>query len=409
MQLRGARMNLRPTAAFHSRGDLTMHLTRRLSLLAVAPLVAALTFGSTPLAAAAPPTVPAAAAQQSASLLARASAVLPSDSRAQIETTLIRAGIDTVPSGAYLRAIDPTQYQCGPTEYWSWVQQSIAGWIADDFQIIQTLGLDLFPTYDAMLFPESTSFGANGEYTRVINKTFSRMTGFWDVGAGTTKVYAMHSRMIVDAPRVSRLLQIGFGLPGADADGLAAQVAEYFAAPRFDYGNHPFFSLNAYAMTAFEVMPGLTVSRKIVMGDGILDAFRDLGYNDVAPAQLLAHEYGHQVQFSLGDVFPTEQTPEGTRRTELMADAMSSYADTHPLGLSLQWKRTRQMLAVSYSIGDCWFDYSSHHGTPNQRMRAANWGYQLQEAARPKDFIEPSRSFVAKFDDALPTLVAPDA
>lgn len=88
--------------------------------------------------------------------------------------------------------------------------------------------------------------------------------------------------------------------------------------PQYKNGDHPIFSFNSFAQTAFTFSPYGIVPAKIVMGDGIMQDFTAIGYDDVVPQAILAHEFGHQVQFQLG-VYGNVSSPEATRRTELMA------------------------------------------------------------------------------------------
>jgi predicted metalloprotease len=143
------------------------------------------------------------------------------------------------------------------------------------------------------------------------------------------------------------------------------------------------------------------------MGDGILEAYTELGFGDVAPQAILAHEFGHQVQFAIGTFDnPISSDPaENTRRTELMADAYSAYYLSHARGATMQWKRVQQFLEVFFNIGDCGFSSPGHHGTPIQRMAAAQWGYDLANNAKKQGKILTSQEFADLFDAALPSLL----
>jgi hypothetical protein len=99
---------------------------------------------------------------------------------------------------------------------------------------------------------------------------------------------------------------------------------------------------------------------------------------------------------------------EATRRTELMA-AFGTYFTTHSRGLALNAKRVLQGERTFYEVGDCSFDSPGHHGTPNQRLRAAQWGADLAASAHKQGHILPSLTVANRFDAALPALVAPDA
>jgi len=150
---------------------------------------------------------------------------------------------------------------------------------------------------------------------------------------------------------------------------------------------------------------------KIVMGDGILEAYASIGFGDVAPQAIFAHEFAHQIQFEneyfddLGKVSSAERT----RYTELMADAMAAYYLTHKRGGAMNQKRVEQFLEVFYEIGDCAFTSSGHHGTPNQRLAAAEFGFRLAADAQKQGHILTAEEFHTLFQAYYPTLIAPDA
>ena len=194
---------------------------------------------------------------------------------------------------------------------------------------------------------------------------------------------------------------------------LFRSTAEFYAdliirllkiVPQYRNGNHPIFTFNAFAQSSFTYPPVGVIPPKIVMGDGIVDAYNAIGYGDVASQAILAHEYGHQIQFQL-NLFGSEDSPEATRRTELMADSYSSYYLSHSRGASMQWKRVRQFLQVFLNIGDCGFTSNGHHGTPTQRLAAAEWGYSVADNAQKQGHILTSQNFTALFEAQLPTLV----
>lgn len=70
--------------------------------------------------------------------------------------------------------------------------------------------------------------------------------------------------------------------------------------PQYRDGNHPIFTFNAFALEGFDFPPYGTIPDKIIMGDGIIEAYTTIGYGDVAPQAILAHEFGHQIQTQLG-------------------------------------------------------------------------------------------------------------
>ncbi|WP_226343850.1 hypothetical protein [Agilicoccus flavus] len=350
---------------------------------------------------------------KAAALLAKARSVLDAKATARKTAFDAKVNIDHDPARARLiAAIDPDSYECGPTEFDTWVDRQLASFTAEDQEIFSALAVYDLPTYDALVFgSENDPAYALTSDGKALTTSFRTLQRFWDVRGDDIDLMAMHGSMLLDAGRVSRTYEVVYGVPKAAADELAALVVDYLRAPKFQGGNHPIFTLNAFAFSTYgeEFVPERTISDRIVMGDGVLRAYRDLGYGDVAPQAILAHEYGHHVQFELGMITATTvDSPETTRRTELHADASSAYFLSHPRGESMQWKRVRQFLPVYYTIGDCAFASSGHHGTPNQRLRAGTWAYELQEAARPKGKILPAATFRDLFDAQLPTIVAPD-
>jgi hypothetical protein len=325
------------------------------------------------------------------------------DSHPQYRQSILRA----------MNLIDPTE--CGPTNFDAWVGGELVGWdeVIDGagntvFDYAIGIGMLDFPTYDALLFENSSDnqyFGVNGEYTQKLTKTFKDLKRFWNIQSANIVLAAMHGNMLLDREKVIRIDKILFG------DNQA--MAEYYAdltlfllgnISQYRNGDHPIFTLNAFAQESFNFPPVGNIPAKIVMGDGIMDAYKGLGYDDVAPQAILAHEFGHQIQFQLGLFGP--YTPESTRRTELMADAYSAYYLSHARGATMQWKRVQQFLQVFFEIGDCAFSSGGHHGTPLQRMAAAEWGYQLADNAKKQGKILTSQEFAALFDAKLPELVA---
>ncbi len=155
-----------------------------------------------------------------------------------------------------------------------------------------------------------------------------------------------------------------------------------------------------------------SIPAKILMGDGILAGYDAIGFGDVAPQAVYAHEFGHQIQFAneyFGDPYATSGSfAERTRYTELMADAMSAYYLTHKRGAALNQKRVEQFLQVFFQIGDCAFADPGHHGTPNQRMAAAQFGFDLADQAQKQGHILTAEQFHALFVAAYPKLIAAD-
>lgn len=146
---------------------------------------------------------------------------------------------------------------------------------------------------------------------------------------------------------------------------------------------------------------------KVVMGDGLIAFTEDIGLANNGVDLIYAHEVGHHVQGALG-LLDQAPTPENTRRTELMADAFATYYLVHARGAAFNAKRALDAFEQSFIAGDCGFDSPGHHGTPNQRLAAAEWGASVAQE-RPRGHIESAVSVVERFDAELPIIIAPDA
>jgi hypothetical protein len=276
---------------------------------------------------------------------------------------------------------------------------------------------DLVPTYEALLFQtrdDATFFGYNGEYTQRMNKTERDVKRFWDIKSDDIQVLAMHGTVLADPSRTvpTYTSDVFLGLSQATAQTWASQVQGVMQTePTVNGGNHPLFTFNAFAVSA----PELGIPDKIVMGDGILDGYKAIGFDDVALPAIFAHEFGHHIQYERGyfDELPPGSVPatvdgaELTRYTELMADAFSAYYLTHSRGASLNRKRVAEFLQVFFEIGDCGFTSPSHHGTPVQRMRAAQFGFDVADQAQKQGHILTADQFHALFVAQYTSFVAP--
>jgi hypothetical protein len=318
------------------------------------------------------------------------------------------------------RAINPGDFVCTSTPLVDYLNQTINQAFAVEPDILLTLldfAADAVPTYDAILFQTEATpqyFGYNGEYTRRMIKTEKDLKRFWDINSGPIQLVGMHGTMLLDVERVARVYEAAFTVGGQPIPhSLALQFAQIVhdalaASQTMDGGNWPLFSFNAFAVPGGGGSPA-----KIVMGDGVLESYKVIGFDDVAPQAVYAHEFGHHVQFQKGyfnDPLANSGDPaEQTRYTELMADAFGAYYLTHSRGASLNRKRVAEFLQVYFNVGDCAFDNPGHHGTPLQRMRAATFGFNVADQAQKQGHILTADQFHRLFLAAYASFVAPDA
>ncbi|AYA35992.1 hypothetical protein D3Y59_02325 [Hymenobacter oligotrophus] len=306
-----------------------------------------------------------------------------------------------------LLAVEPTPCD-DSTPLNRWLDGQLFDW--NGRVITYALNYDMLnlPSYYSFVFENSSAnqaFGQNGEYSQRLTKSFKDLRRFWTVESGQMVMVAMHGNVLLDQAKIAKTYEAVYGVDKATAATLA-QIVALLAdqIPQYRDGNHPIFSFNAFALQGFDYPPFATIPDKIVMGDGIMEGYTAIGFGDVAPQAILAHEFGHQIQFQL-NLFGEEESPAATRRTELMADAYSAYYLSHARGAAMQWKRVRLFLDVFFNIGDCSFGSDGHHGTPAQRMAAAEWGYNLANNAQKQGHILSPQEFAKLFDAQLPQLV----
>jgi hypothetical protein len=317
---------------------------------------------------------------------------------------------------AFREAVEPSE--CGSTLLDAYVGGLVADLTEEQFLFLVAHQDVLFavPAYDALFFGTSGDPDyALDSHARQLENTFRDLKRFWsDVKSDDIQLIGMHGDVLLDADRIARTLtamSAAGEIPPMTPEAIALEartVADFMAA-QGDFYAHPLWTLNAYAFTgegdADPVIAALP--DKIVMGDGVLEAYEAIGLGDVGPRVILAHEFAHHIQFELGifDSGPADPA-EATRRTELMADAMAAYYAVHKKGLALNKKRVVDALLSFYTVGDCGFDNPGHHGTPLQRQRAAEWGADLAAAAQPRSGVLPAKVVIQRFDAALPRIVA---
>jgi hypothetical protein len=312
-------------------------------------------------------------------------------------------------------AINPSDYVCpASTPVADWWLDEVFDFIGAEPAIFNHVynqrAADLVVMYEALYFGSAATpqyFGYNGEHTHTMVKAEQDLKNFWDINSAGIQVIGMHGNMLQDTLRTAATYRLVFGLSPATSASFARSLRNaVLQSTKLNGGDHALFSFNAFAISF-----GPNGPNKIVMGDAILAGYDHLGFGDVAPQGIFAHEFAHHIQFEneyFDDAEAGLTAPEQTRYTELMADAMAAYYLTHKRGATMNQKRVEQFLEVFYQIGDCGFTSGGHHGTPNQRMRAAQFGFRIANEAHKQGHIMGAEAFHDLFVAEYARIVAPD-
>ncbi|MFF2012679.1 hypothetical protein ACFVWY_26885 [Streptomyces sp. NPDC058195] len=343
-------------------------------------------------------------------------AKLPADWEARLNAAKAKYGLQ---DGQWQQirdsAINPGDYQCRTTGLSEYANALLDG--AQDplnIFILSLFGGFDMPTYDALIYGKESSsdtFGADGQYTRQLKSEMKNLKRFWDIDSAGIELIPMHGAdVFTSSDRLSRTLSVLYGGTPQENLGLADLLIELVGSePVLQGGANPIFSFNAFAYSDKDDPAPLGVTDRIIMGDGILQGMDKVNLGDVAPRGILGHEFGHHVQYQK-NLFESDLTgPEATRRTELMADAFSTYYLTHSRGESLNAARVLKSEKSFYEVGDCSFTSSGHHGTPGQRFNSSSWGASVADEAPNQGHILPALTFDKLFEAKLPDLVKPDS
>lgn len=112
--------------------------------------------------------------------------------------------------------------------------------------------------------------------------------------------------------------------------------------------------------------------KRIYFGEAIYKAA--LAKGQIVPAMILAHEFGHQLQYTYGLPSVHEST---ARPNELEADGYAGYYMARPTGYNATWADAGPGFEFAYAIGDYSTTNPGHHGTPPQRRSATRLGWYL--------------------------------
>ncbi len=320
------------------------------------------------------------------------------------------------PNPADLAEVQPTPCDAAPPLI-DWFYLQLFSWGEEAALITADTDIDItaLAGWYTGYFENSSAneyFGPKGEYTDQINKTYTDLKRFWDIELGNIMLVASRGSMLQDRDKVFKTYKAPpFGYSDEKANAYADSVATLLKMyPQYNNGNHPVFTYNQLAPPDSTYAGIGRVPAKIIIGDGLLQGFDAIGYGDIAPQAILAHEYGHHIQYKLGVLVRgmkrgEELIPKTARRIELMADAYAAYYLSHPRGAAMQGENMQRVQEVFSNTGDCRFDDNSHHGTPTQRRAATEWGYNLANDAQQQGRILPARELARLFDAALADII----
>ncbi|MBF9254238.1 hypothetical protein I2I11_13115 [Pontibacter sp. 172403-2] len=331
--------------------------------------------------------------------------VAPSSRQAMQEKYALRLPADLTPLSENLRnvlvgeAVEPST--CGPTEFVA-VQNKYARLLVADPIAIGNYSLytQLNFIYPYYLDRSKQYFGADGEYTQLVVKRQRELEKFWNM-PDEIRVNGQHNATLNDREKLADIFEaFGVGVNSrADAYAIADELLALNAmSPNLP--ESPYFSLDGFAAG----------NNLIVIGDGLVQMVSESGIaTDIVWTGVLAHEWAHQVQFNhTAEWYPNGAASDpsaATRYTELEADFMAAYFMTHKRGATYNQKRVEEFFILYFQIGDCGFESPGHHGTPTQRLAAAQLGFDLADSAQKQGHIlsaqEAHEYFVAHVDSLL--------
>ncbi|MEH6408785.1 MAG: hypothetical protein V7767_16015 [Leeuwenhoekiella sp.] len=291
-------------------------------------------------------------------------------------------------------AVEPSA--CSPTAFDDVIDASINS-------NLDYYGSLYYSTYSAInqiysiINDDKQYFGADGEYTNYVAKRKRELEKFWNM-EGLITLHGQHNSTLNDIDKIAEAYMAA-GFTESDAYANANAFIEINQISTFLIES-PLLSFDGFASS----------SNLIVIGDGIVELASKAGVEDkIVWSGILAHEWAHQIQFdNMQEWYPNgaaDNAPEDTRTTELEADFFAAYYMTHKRGATYNWKRVQDFLELYFNIGDCSFTSAGHHGTPAQRMRSAEAGYELASSTFPRGKIlsadEVHELFLASLDSIV--------
>ena len=306
-----------------------------------------------------------------------------------------------------------------PNQWFSnWIRQieyedrEVAQLLFDHYEV------QLLPFYHKFFFDQNEDgeyFGRNGEYTQEVFMRYEQLETFWeltddseggavDISTSHTILMGGHGSILSDRNALRMLFNELFILTSSEIedhiDFFQSRIESIF--PRgYDF---PLFTANAIAIDSNH----FSLKDSVVIGDGILEHLDYLGLGDVGSDFILAHEFGHQVQYEiLTDAELETNTPSETRDIELMADSLAGYFLGHALGGRFTAEEIDDVANAAFFVGDCQPTDVGHHGTPQQRKCATDWAANMA-IAEGSWRVSKLTDFVDAYHQVLPKILDVD-
>ncbi|WP_034891129.1 hypothetical protein [Gillisia sp. Hel_I_29] len=291
--------------------------------------------------------------------------------------------------GDIFNAVAPSE--CRPTAFNSVSSKYIQQIIADPLALSENgIYSNVNYYYSFLLDNNDQYFGNDGDYTKLMVKRERELASFWDM-QGMITVKGQHTENLDNKDIWVEVLSTfyGYSQPDGTFVNLTIEQASQIADEYLGYNElspnlpeNPYFATDGFA----------SGNKTIVIGDGLVTWLAEAGVDEgIVWTGILAHEWAHQVQFlNYPTWYPQGADPDqatATRYTELEADFLAAYYMTHKRGATYNQKRVEEFYSLFFQIGDCGFKSAGHHGTPAQRMRAANLGFDLANSAQKQGHI----------------------
>ena len=220
-------------------------------------------------------------------------------------------------------------------------------------------------------------YGTDGQYDRLADKRIRELQKFWQLDR---QIYlnGQHTETLDDPQQLADMIE-SFDRSVRNATDARIKALQIIEA----YQNSSQIPKNTFfALDAFTRSNGL-----LVISDGILEVLEESGIpGEIAFSGLLAHEWWHQAQFEHNQQWKNDyinlKNPELLR--ELEADFTAAYFLGHKRGATYNWKRIESFFDMSYNSGDCFTESPGHHGTPDERLKAAQNGFNLALSEKKK-------------------------